>query len=95
MPVPIPDLKYNANAFFGTLSFNGEPYYVSIPWGCVYALVGEDSKGMVWKDEMPPTIMETKGNVIPITSKVRLNTTKAKCKPKELRSDRSHLRLVK
>lgn len=56
MPVPIPDLRVDEEGIFGTLSFKGIPFSCFVPWNAVFALVGEDSKGMVWSREMPEEI---------------------------------------
>jgi stringent starvation protein B len=56
MPVPIPDLRIDEEGVFGTLSFKGVPFACFVPWGSVFALVGEDAKGMVWHADMPAEI---------------------------------------
>lgn len=56
MPVPIPDLRVDEEGIFGTLSFKGIPFSCFVPWASVFALVGEDAKGMVWSREMPEEI---------------------------------------
>jgi stringent starvation protein B len=56
MPVPIPDLRVDEEGVFGTLSFKGVPFTCFVPWGAVFALVGEDGKGMVWASEMPSEV---------------------------------------
>jgi hypothetical protein len=56
MPVPIPDLRVDDAGVFGTLSFKGVPFSCFVPWGAVFALVGEDTKGMVWNADMPAEI---------------------------------------
>ena len=56
MPVPIPDLRLDEEGVFGTLSFKGVPFSCFVPWGSVFALVGEDGKGMVWASEMPAEV---------------------------------------
>lgn len=56
MAVAIPDLNIDDEGISCTLSFNRSPFYCVIPWGCVYALVGEDSRGMVWPDDVPPEV---------------------------------------
>lgn len=56
MPVPIPDLRVDGNGVFGTLSFKGSPFTCAVPWDAVYALVGDDGRGMVWPESMPPEI---------------------------------------
>jgi stringent starvation protein B len=56
MPVPIPDLRIDEDGVFGTLSFKGVPFTCFVPWQAVFALVGEDGKGMVWSTEVPQEI---------------------------------------
>lgn len=56
MPVPIPDLRVDEEGIFGTLSFKGIPFTCFVPWNAVFALVGEDAKGMVWSKEMPEEV---------------------------------------
>jgi stringent starvation protein B len=56
MPVPIPDLRVDDEGVYGTLSFKGVPFTCYVPWTSVFALVGEDAKGMVWPTEMPSEI---------------------------------------
>lgn len=58
MPVPIPDLHRDNEKVSGTLSFKGVPFTCTIPWSAVFALVGDDAKGMVWKSELPPEIVK-------------------------------------
>jgi hypothetical protein len=56
MAVPIPDLQVGDAGIKGTLSFNRRPFLCDVPWTAVYALVGEDGKGMVWPDDVPPEV---------------------------------------
>ena len=56
MPVPIPDLRVDDEGVYGTLSFKGVPFTCFVPWSSVFALVGDDAKGMVWSTEMPSEI---------------------------------------
>lgn len=56
MPVPIPDLTIDETGISCTLSFSRTPHYCSIPWRAIYALVGEDGRGMVWPDDVPPEV---------------------------------------
>lgn len=53
MPVPIPDLRIDDRGVFATLSFNRAPFRCEVPWDAVFALVGEDAKGMVWPEQLP------------------------------------------
>jgi hypothetical protein len=56
MPVPIPDLRLDEEGMSCTLSFNRAPFFCIVPWGSVYAMVGDDGRGMVWPDDVPPEV---------------------------------------
>lgn len=56
MPVPIPDLNVDEAGVSCTLSFNRSPQFCRVPWKAIYALVGEDGRGMVWPDDVPPEV---------------------------------------
>ena len=56
MPVPIPDLSLEDDAISCTLSFSRSPFFCFVPWSAVYALVGEDGRGMVWPDDVPKEV---------------------------------------
>jgi stringent starvation protein B len=56
MPVPIQDLNLDEDSVSCTLSFNRSPHFCRIPWSSVFALVGEDGRGMVWPDDIPPEV---------------------------------------
>ncbi len=56
MAVPIPDLSLEDDALSCTLSFSRTPFFCFVPWGAVYALVGEDGRGMVWPDDVPKEV---------------------------------------
>jgi stringent starvation protein B len=53
MPVPIPDLHLDEDGLSCTLSFNRSPFHCVVPWASVFAMVGEDGRGMVWPDDVP------------------------------------------
>ncbi len=53
MAVPIPDLEVGESGISCTLSFNRSPFWCSMPWTAIYALVGEDGRGMIWPDDVP------------------------------------------
>lgn len=53
MAVPIPDLEVGDDGIVATLSFNRSPFWCFMPWTAIYALVGEDGRGMVWPDDVP------------------------------------------
>jgi hypothetical protein len=56
LPVPIPDLAVDDSGISCTLSFSRSPFWCSIPWSAVYALVGDDGRGMVWPNDVPPEV---------------------------------------
>ena len=56
LPIPIPDLRIDEDGLFATLSFSRTPYACTVPWGAVFALVGEDGRGMVWPEDLPSEI---------------------------------------
>lgn len=58
MPVPISDLEVDSEGVYGTLSFNRTPFTCQVPWEAVFALAGDDGRGMVWPDSMPHEITE-------------------------------------
>jgi stringent starvation protein B len=56
MPVPIPDLRLDDDGMSCTLSFNRAPFFCVVPWSSVFAMVGEDGRGMVWPDDVPAEV---------------------------------------
>jgi stringent starvation protein B len=56
MPVPIPDLNVDDERICCTLSFNRAPFFCWVPWEAIFALVGEDGRGMVWPEDIPPEV---------------------------------------
>ena len=56
MSIPIPDLHVDEAGLTCTLSFNRSPFWCSIPWSAVYALIGEDGRGGVWPEDVPPEV---------------------------------------
>lgn len=57
MAVSIPDLNVDDEGVTCTLSFSRSPFFCVIPWSAVYALVGEDGRGMVWPADVPPEVV--------------------------------------
>ena len=57
MPIPIPDLRVDEAGISGTLSFSRTPFLCSVPWNSIFALVGDEGRGMVWPESMPPEIV--------------------------------------
>jgi stringent starvation protein B len=68
MAIPIPDLEISDTGISCTLSFSRAPFWCRIPWSAVYALVGEDGRGGVWADDVPPEIQAQKQAPPPKTS---------------------------
>jgi len=56
MPVPIPDLRLDDEGMGCTLSFNRAPFFCVVPWSSVFAIVGDDGRGMVWPDDVPEEV---------------------------------------
>ena len=56
MPMPIPDLRLDDDGLSCTLSFNRSPFFCVVPWASVFAMVGEDGRGMVWPDDVPAEV---------------------------------------
>jgi stringent starvation protein B len=56
LAVSIPDLEVTERGISCTLSFSRRPHYCHIPWSAVYALVGEDGRGMVWPSDIPADV---------------------------------------
>jgi len=56
MAIPIPDLKVDDDGLTCTLSFNRAPFWCNLPWSAIYALVGEDGRGMIWPNDVPPEV---------------------------------------
>ncbi len=53
---PIADLSIEEDALSGTLTFRGVPHRCVIPWTAVFAVVGEDGRGLVWGEDVPNEI---------------------------------------
>lgn len=53
MPVPIHDLVVDDDGITCTLSFNRSPHWCRMPWSSVFAIVGQDQRGMVWPNDVP------------------------------------------
>jgi len=76
MAIPIPDLKIDEGGISCTLSFNRAPFWCRIPWSAIYALVGEDGRGGVWAEDVPPEIQQQKQSAPPKA------TTSKRARPK-------------
>jgi stringent starvation protein B len=58
MPVPIPDLTLGHQRLEATLSFNRQPYFVSVPWAAVFGMVSENGQGLLWTGDVPDEVLE-------------------------------------
>ena len=58
MPVPIPDLRLDDESMSCTLSFNRAKFFCVVPWHSVFAMVGDDGRGMVWPDDVPQELAQ-------------------------------------
>src|SRR5260370_33568612 len=56
MPMPIPDLRLDDDGMSCTLSFNRAPFFCVVPSASVFAMVGEDGRGMVWPGADPRAV---------------------------------------
>lgn len=69
MAVQIPDLDVGSDAISCTLSFNRNPEFCRIPYSAIFGLVGEDGRGMVWPDSIPPEVAASAQGRAPAASK--------------------------
>lgn len=54
MPIPIPDLIIDDTGVSGTLSFRGVKFFCTVPWSCVFAIVGENiTMQQIFPESMP------------------------------------------
>ncbi len=53
MAVDIPDLRLDDEGMSCTLLFNRVFFFCVIPWPSVFAMVGNDGRGVVWPDDVP------------------------------------------
>jgi stringent starvation protein B len=67
LAVDIPDLEVDDAGISCTLSFSRRPHHCAVPWSAVYALVGEDGRGMVWPADIPA---EVAAQASPVQSQV-------------------------
>jgi stringent starvation protein B len=56
MAVPIPDLEVTDRGISCTLSFSRQPHWCFMPWAAIFALVGDDGRGLVWPEDVPPEV---------------------------------------
>lgn len=56
MAIPIPDLELGDEAITCTLSFSRQRHFCRLPWSAIYALLGDDARGTVWPEDVPPEV---------------------------------------
>lgn len=71
MPVPIPDLRLDDESMSCTLSFNRAKFFCVVPWMSVFAMVGDDGRGMVWPDDVPQELAVRMDNGRPTDARGR------------------------
>src|SRR6476620_8556495 len=79
MPVPIPDLRLDDESMSCTLSFNRAKFFCVVPWMSVFAMVGDDGRGMVWPDDGPQEL------AVRVADERRPTTKGGEAKPGEAR----------
>jgi len=58
---PIPDLCVDEDGVRGTLTFRGQSFACDLPWEAVYALVGDDGRGLIWPEDVPSEVRDELG----------------------------------
>jgi hypothetical protein len=91
MAVTIPDLEVGDDGITCTLSFNRSPFWCFLPWVAIYALVGEDGRGMIWPDDIPPEHAKANKPALSVVAKKGA----AKKKPKKSKPQPEGLSAVK
>jgi stringent starvation protein B len=86
MPMPIPDLRLDEDGMSCTLSFNRSPFFCVVPWASVFAMVGEDGRGMVWPDDVPAEVAR-QAQVRAVDSPVRKEAPSKPGVEKETKAD--------
>lgn len=64
MAISIPDLDVTDEGITCTLSFNKRAHFCSLPWGAIYALIGEQGGGMVWPEDVPPEVVSQQQSAV-------------------------------
>lgn len=53
---PIPDLLIDDDGVSATLTFRGTYFGCKLPWSAIYAIVSEDSRGLIWPEDVPSEV---------------------------------------
>lgn len=58
MAVAIPDLDVDDDGISCTLSFNRQRHFCQMPWSAIFALIGQNGGGRVWREDVPAEVLE-------------------------------------
>src|SRR5690606_17919500 len=76
MTVQIPDLDVGSDAISCTLSFNRSPEFCRLPYSAIFGLVGEDGRGMVWPESIPPEVAASAPGRAPVAPSQKARRSK-------------------
>lgn len=53
LPLPTDDVQASDEGITATLSFDRQPFAVTIPWNTIWMIVDEQGRGLVWEEDVP------------------------------------------
>ncbi len=56
LPIPIPDLEIDEGGVRATLSFSRAAQLTFVPWSAVYAVTGDDGRGVLFSEDVPSDV---------------------------------------
>ncbi len=56
LPIPIPDLEIDEGGVRATLSFSRTAHVTFVPWSAVYAVTGDDGRGVLFSEDVPSDV---------------------------------------
>jgi stringent starvation protein B len=56
LPIPIPDLEVDEDGVRATLSFSRTAHVTFVPWAAVYAVTGDDGRGVLFAEDVPSDV---------------------------------------
>lgn len=65
MAVPIPDLSVEDDGVVATLSFRRVPHTCRLPWSAIYAMSDGEGQGLLFPDDVPPSLREAIAAISP------------------------------
>lgn len=83
MAVAIPDLDVDDEGITCTLSFNRQRQFCRMPWSAIFALIGQNGGGRVWREDVPAEVLEQRA------------AAQQAADAEPVAAKRSHLRAVK